>query len=381
MPRSGRSGRGGPRRLLLRSAIALAFVGGLGAAWMLAAGPDPSGRPVRVVIPRGSSFRVAAESLSARGVIGSATALRIWSKVRGRDRAIKPGTYEFTPGQSFASLVDALESGRGVVRVMVLVEGWELRQIVPQLARVLEVPRDSVEAAVRDTALLRRLDVPTPTLEGYLFPATYSFGAGTTAREAVRQMVARFEQAWRPEWDARLQALALDRHDVVTLASIVEREARLPEERPVIAAVYYNRLKKGMPLQSDPTVEYALGRRGMRMLYRDLEVASPYNTYRNVGLPPGPIGAPGAPSLAATAQPAGVPYLFFVAHPDGHHEFRTTFSEHTVAVREARRLRDAAARSDSALPQAGGAPTSAGAPTPAPAAGRRAAPPRRGAED
>jgi UPF0755 protein len=373
-----RGGRGGVRRLLLRGAIALAFVGGLAAAWLLAAGPDPSGRPVRVIIPRGASFRVAAESLSARGVIGSPTALRIWSKLRGRDRTIKPGTYEFTPGQPFASLVDALESGKGVVRVMVLVEGWELRQIVPQLARVLDVPRDSVEAAVRDTALLHRLDVPTPTLEGYLFPATYSFGAGTTAREAVRQMVARFELAWRPEWEARLQALALDRHDVVTLASIVEREARLPEERPVIAAVYYNRLKKGMALQSDPTVEYALGRRGMRMLYRDLEVASPYNTYRNVGLPPGPIGAPGAPSLAAAAQPASVPYLFFVAHPDGHHEFRTTFAEHTVAVREARRLRDAAGRADSAAPRAGGGAANDGGSTAAPSAGRPAASSRRG---
>jgi UPF0755 protein len=233
-----RKRRSGGSRLLLRGAIALAFVGGLAAAWMLAARPEPTGRPVRVVIPRGASFRVAADSLGARGVIGSATALRLWAKLTGRDRAIKAGTYEFRRGQSYASLVDALESGKGVVRVMTVVEGWELRQIVPQLARVLEVPRDSVEAAVRDTALLHRLDVPTPTLEGYLFPATYTFGAGTTAREAVRQMVARFESAWRPEWDARLQALALDRHDVVTLASIVEREARRPEERPVIAAVY-----------------------------------------------------------------------------------------------------------------------------------------------
>jgi UPF0755 protein len=133
-----------------------------------------------------------------------------------------------------------------------------------------------------------------------------------------------------------------------------------------------------MALQSDPTVEYALGRRGMRMLYRDLEVASPYNTYRNPGLPPGPIGAPGAPSLAAAAQPASVPYLFFVAHPDGHHEFRTTFAEHSIAVREARRLRDAAVRSDSAAPRSGGGAAS-GASTAAPGAGRATAPPRRGA--
>jgi UPF0755 protein len=340
-------------------------------ALLACGGGEPTGKPVRVMIPRGASFGAAADSLAAREVIGSPTAFRLWAKWKGRDRAIKPGTYEFRPGQSYASLVEALESGRGVVRVMTVVEGWELRQIVPQLARVLEVPLDSVQAAVRDTALLHQLNVPTPTLEGYLFPATYSFGAGTTARDAVRQMVARFEQAWKPEWDARLQALALDRHDVVTLASLVEREARRPEERPVIAAVYFNRLKKGMRLEADPTVEYALGRRGMRMLYRDLEVESPYNTYRVKGLPPGPIGAPGAPSLAAAVQPASVPYLFFVAHPDGHHEFRTTFAEHTIAVREARRLRDAAARRDTTARSAG-APAGSSVPT-VPAAARRPA--------
>ena len=255
-------------------------------------------------------------------------------------------------------VVDALVSGRGLVRVVTVVEGWELRQIAPQLARSLGVPRDSVDAAVRDTALRARLDVPTPTLEGYLFPATYTFPDGTTARDAVRQMVARFERAWRPEWDARLQALALRRHDALTLASIVEREAVRPEERPVIAAVYYNRLRKGMRLEADPTIQYALGRHTARVLYRDLDVDSPYNTYRRTGLPPGPIGAPGAPSIAAAVAPANVPYLYFVAMPDGHHEFRTTYAEHLVAVREARRALQAVAAStpavDSGAPPRGG---------------------------
>jgi UPF0755 protein len=179
--------------------------------------------------------------------------------------------------------------------------------------------------------------VPTLTLEGYLFPATYTFPDGTTARDAVRQMVTRFEQAWRPEWNARLQTLALRRHDAMTLASIVEREAVRPEERPVIAAVYYNRLRKGMRLEADPTIQYALGRHTARVLYRDLDIASPYNTYRRTGLPPGPIGSPGAPSIAAAVNPADVPYLYFVAMPDQHHEFRTTYAEHLIAVREARR--------------------------------------------
>lgn len=312
---------------------------------------DRPAAPVRVVVPRGASLRAAAESLAARHVIRSALALRVYATWTNRDRAIKPGTYLLRPGTSYGMLVDALETGRGLVHIVTVVEGWELSQIAPQLARVLGTPRDSVDAAMRDTTLLARLDVPTPTLEGYLFPATYTFPDGTTAREAVRQMVARFEQAWRPEWNARLQALALKRHDAVTLASIVEREAVRPEERPVIAAVYYNRLRKGMRLEADPTVQYALGHHTARVLYRDLDVQSPYNTYRRAGLPPGPIGSPGAPSMAAAVAPANVPYLYFVAMPDGHHEFRTTFEEHLVAVREARRAAETSTRPRDTIPK------------------------------
>ena len=306
-------------------------------------GSSDRAAPVRVVVPRGASFRAAADSLANRGVIRSAFLFRLYATWSRHDRRIKPGTYLLRPGIAYNTLADALVSGRGLVHVVTIVEGWELRQIVPQLARSLSVPVDSVEAAVRDTALLRRLDVPTPTLEGYLFPATYTFPDGTTARTAVSQMVARFEQAWRPEWNERLQSLALRRHDAVTLASIVEREAVRPEERPAIAAVYYNRLRKGMRLESDPTVQYALGHHTARVLYRDLDVDSPYNTYRHTGLPPGPIGSPGAPSLEAAVNPAHVPYLFFVAQPDGHHEFRTSFAEHLKAVRVSRALARASA--------------------------------------
>jgi UPF0755 protein len=195
---------------------------------------------------------------------------------------------------------------------------------------------DSVQAAVRDTALLARLDIPNPTLEGYVFPDTYAFPLGTTARQAVREMVYSFERRWKPEWDSSLVDLKINRNDLVTMASIVEREARLPEERPVIAAVYYNRLRKGMLLQADPTIQYALGHHVGRVLYKDLEIASPYNTYIHKGLPPGPVASPGVASLAAAANPANVPYLYFVASKDGHHEFRMTLEEHTSAIREVR---------------------------------------------
>jgi UPF0755 protein len=304
-----------------------------------------SGAPVRVVIPTGSSFRVAAESLASARVIRTPRLFRAYASLGQRDRELKAGTYLFRRGESWSTLIDALTKGRGLVRSVTVPEGFALSAIVPLLAKTLDVPADSVEVAVRDTALLRTLDVPTPTLEGYLFPDTYSFPDGTTARAAVGEMVRGFERRWKPEWSQRLDSLQLTRHQVVTLASIVEKEARRADERPVIAAVYYNRLHDGMLLQADPTVQYALGRHAERVLYRDLAIDSRYNTYKYPGLPPGPIDSPGSASLEAALFPADVPYRYFVAHPDGHHEFRVTFAEHTQAREQIRREQDSRAGS------------------------------------
>ncbi len=295
--------------------------------------------PRRVVIPPGTSFRAAAESLATRQVIRFPGLFARYASLTGRDRDIKAGTYQLTAAQSWGELLDALAGGRGLMAMITIPEGWHLGKIMPQLARVLEVPPESVYAAVSDSALRRRLNVPTPTIEGYLFPDTYAFAHGTTAREAVTVMVDRFEQKWKPEWDERGKAMAMTRHDLMALAAIIETEARVPEERPIISAVYHNRLKIGMRLQADPTVQYALGKHVERVLFKDLEVDSRYNTYKYAGLPPGPIASPGVPSMDAAANPANVPWLYFVAHPDGHHEFRRTFREHTEAIRMVKRAR------------------------------------------
>jgi UPF0755 protein len=297
---------------------------------------QPHGAATRVIIPRGASFAQAADSLARTGLIGSPRMFRFYGRVTGGDRNIKPGTYLLKHGTPWKDIVSALNGGHGLVNTITIPEGYTLSQITPLLARTLRVPMDSVQAAVRDTALLARLDIPTPTLEGYVFPDTYAFPVGTTARQAVREMVYSFERRWKPEWDSSLVDLKINRNDLVTMASIVEREARLPEERPVIAAVYYNRLRRGMLLQADPTIQYALGHHVGRVLYKDLEIASPYNTYIHKGLPPGPVASPGVASLAAAASPANVPYLYFVASKDGHHEFRMTLEEHTSAIREVR---------------------------------------------
>jgi len=298
---------------------------------------------VRVIVPRGSTLRVAADSLERHGVIQNATAFRVYALLRRGDRSIRAGTYVFKRPVSWGQVLEDLRGGKGLERSITIPEGWSLNQIVPQLAHVLGAPIDSVQAAVRDTALLHALDIPTPTLEGYLFPDTYVFPDGTTPRQAVRTMVSRFQTIWQPAWDAELEKRAMSRNDVMALASIVEKEAKLPEERPVIAAVYLNRLKKGMLLQADPTVQYAIGHHVSRVLYKDLTIDSPYNTYRYKGLPPGPIASPGKPSIVAALYPAAVPYLFFVAYPDGHHEFTSSFAAHGVAVKGARRAWDSLA--------------------------------------
>lgn len=295
---------------------------------------------VRVIVPHGSTMRVAAESLARAGVVQNATAFRLYAMMRGSDRSIRAGTYVFQRGGSWHEVLEDLRGGKGLEHAITIPEGWSLYQIVPQLARVLDAPIDSVQTAVRDTALLHALGVPTPTLEGYLFPDTYVFPDGTTPRAAVRVMVDRFQRVWQPDWNQRLQALGMSRNEAMALAAIVEKEAKVPEERPVIAAVYRNRLKAGMLLQADPTVQYALGKHVTRVMYKDLEIESPYNTYRHVGLPPGPIASPGRPSIVAALNPANVPYRYFVAYPDGHHEFTTDFAKHSVAVRNARRQWD-----------------------------------------
>jgi UPF0755 protein len=323
------------------------------AATLVACGAG-SGPEVRVTIPQGATMRVAAESLSRAHVISFARGFRFYASLRHDDRGIRAGTYMLHRNAGWGYVLDALRGGKGLVHIVTIPEGFSLAQIEAALESKLGAPEDSVAAAARDTSLLRALDLPTGTLEGYLFPDTYVFPDGTTPRGAVEAMVRRFEQVWKPEWTARLDTIHLSRNDVMTLASLVEKEAKMPEERPVIAAVYLNRYRAGELLQADPTVQYALGKHVARVLYKDLEVESPYNTYKHKGFPPGPIASPGKPSIEAALYPANVPYKYFVAFPDGHHEFRADLAAHERAVAEARRAwdsSDVAHRTDTIRPK------------------------------
>lgn len=302
----------------------------------LSACGSPHGQPVRVIVPRGATLTQATDSLEKSGIVHWPFAFRMFARLGGRDRNIKPGTYLLKRGTPWTDILGAFNGGKGLVNSVTIPEGFALSQIIPLLSSRLNLSQSALDSAVRDTALRAKLDVPTETLEGYLFPDTYAFPDRTSARDAVSEMVRRFEREWKPEWNQRLTELAMNRNDIVTLASIIEKEAKLPEERPVISAVYHNRLRGQILLQADPTVQYARGQHTQRVLYKDLEVNSPYNTYVHPGLPPGPIASPGAASLTAALYPANVDYIYFVAFPDGHHEFRRTLSEHETAKREAK---------------------------------------------
>ena len=292
-----------------------------------------------VEIPSGAGAAVIRQRLLDAGVVQDGWTLRLALRWTGASRDLKAGEYRFDRPMTAVEVVEKIAHGDVYGQRITFPEGLTIRE----MAALYEMhglgnARDFI-AASRNVALIQDLDPAASDLEGYLFPDTYIFAYGTSPRVAVREMVTRFEHVWDPAWNDRLQQLAMSRNDIVTLASIIEREARRPEERPVISAVYHNRLRLQMPLQADPTVEYALGEHRDRLFYKDLDVESPYNTYRHPGLPPGPIASPGKASLEAALFPAAVPYRYFVASPDGHHEFRTTFKAHSEAVQEARRER------------------------------------------
>lgn len=292
-----------------------------------------------VTIPRGSTFDAALDSLTSRGVIASPGMFRLYARLRGLPGDLKSGVYAFRTGEDWSVVVDALKSGRGAEARFTVPEGLMLFEVADLARAQLGISRDSFLAAARAPDRLAELGLAgrATSVEGYLFPTTYAVPIGIGARDAVRVMTQQFLGRWRPAWDARLDTLRWTRHQAVTLASIIEAETRYRPDAPFISAVYHNRLQRGMPLQADPTVIYAHGRRLRRVFENQLRVRSPYNTYLHRGLPPGPISQPGEGSLRAALYPADVPFLYFVAQPDGKHVFSVTYAEHLRAIRNIRR--------------------------------------------
>jgi len=299
-------------------------------------GGQPNGRRIQITIPEGATLTAAADSLVANGVIGSASAFRFFARVTGKTDDIKAGVYEFVPDMPAINALSILTRGQETLRRLVVPEGLMIPEVAAYVRMQARVPADSFTAAAQDPALATRLGAPTPSLEGYLYPSTYLVRYGVGAREVVRMMVDEFELQWKPGWTARLDTLRMTRHQVVTLASIVEGEVRFGPDRKYVASLYHNRLRRHMRLQADPTVIYGLGLR-RRLFERDYLLPSKYNTYLIDGLPPGPIGQPSSASIEATLYPATSSFLYLVAQPDGKHVFSRTYAEHLEAVRTVRR--------------------------------------------
>jgi len=306
-------------------------------------GPAADAPKEMVVIPPGATLRQVAESLAAHQVIQSKTWFRIVARLGRNERRLRSGTYELQRGTGAIEAARTIAAGRTLLSRFTVPEGFTLLDIAEAAERTLEVPRADFLAAARDTVLLREFQVPAKSFEGFLWPETYLFGPNVTASTLVREMASTFRETWDPAWDATAAAHGLDRLGLVTLASIVEGEARADEDRPLIAAVLWNRMRRGMALQVDATIQYAIqlarGERKPRLYQKDYDFASPYNTYLHPGLPPGPVGAPSMKSLEAVIHPATVSYLYYVATPDGRHVFSRTYEEHLRAVRRVQRGR------------------------------------------
>lgn len=290
-----------------------------------------------VDIPPGSSTRGIGDRLVAAGVVRDRFTFRAALAVSRKARVLKAGEYRFDRPMSPVDVIDKIARGDVYVIAITFPEGLTAADMAAIAAMHGVGPPAAFIAAASDPAPIRGVDPFAPTLEGYLFPDTYLVGRHTDAHTLVRLMVERFSRALTPEMRRAAEERGLSIHQLVTLASLVEKETGRADERPLVAAVYLNRFRIGMALQCDPTVIYALQREGRytgNLRREDLQFDSPYNTYRYPGLPPGPIASPGRASLEAVLHPADVPYLYFVSRNDGSHEFADSLDAHNRNVRK-----------------------------------------------
>jgi UPF0755 protein len=328
------------RLAIAAAAIIVTFVAA-GAVWLLLGAEQPykgyDAAEQFVEIPPGAGPAAIGRRLTEAGIVRDETSFRIALWRSGQARRLQAGEYRFDRAMSAREVIDKFVRGEVFTRPVTFPEGLTMRQMSQIYERDGVGPASDFRRAAQNVELIREIDPGARDLEGYLFPNTYSLPRKSSAADLVERMVTAFRDALSPELVERAAARGLSVRELVTLASLVEKETAKPEERPVVAAVYANRLKIGMGMQCDPTVIYALERAGRytgNLTREDLKFDSPYNTYRYAGLPPGPIASPGRASLEAAAHPAAVPYLYFVSRNDGSHVFSTTLDEHNRNVFE-----------------------------------------------
>jgi peptidoglycan lytic transglycosylase G len=311
----------------------------LQAWWVLTPAPGVRYSPRVVEIPAHRGFLDIAHILDDAGVIRSPLGFALLTLARGDIRNLKAGEYQVPQGANTVAVLAMLAGGQVMQHSVVFREGQTVAELAGQLAAESLAKRDDVLRLARDGLFLRTLDISAESLEGYLFPDTYQFVKGMTTEEILARMVARMRDRISAEILAAARARNMSVHQLLTLASIIEKEAVERTEMPLISAVFWNRLRLEMPLQADPTVQYAVGKERQRLTRDDLIVESPFNTYRRVGLPPGPIASPSLAAIRAAANPAPVAYLYFVATDERHHRFSTTLADHNAAVAQYRLAR------------------------------------------
>lgn len=330
-----------PSKLIYVIPGILVLVGGI---WLYSVfyGPNEFTEPAErsIIVSRGQSFDAVVDSLTARGIVRSRSLFVFVSKVLGGTRHIQVGKFVFRSGLSNVEIARWLRDGTGVVPIQVVIrEGLRSQRQARIFARALGVDSARYMELVQDQEFIRSLGIDAPSLEGYLLPETYTFTWQPDEREIIKWQVKLFRDAYNDTLQGRAREIGWTTNQVLTMASIIEGEAVIDQERPTVSGVYHNRLRKRMRLEADPTVQFLIEDGPRRVRYADLRKDSPYNTYRVYGLPPGPISSPGLASIRAALFPEKHDYLYFVANGQGGHWFSTNYVDHSKHVRRYRKAR------------------------------------------
>ncbi len=283
---------------------------------------------------KGAPLWKVARELEAHGFISSARMLVLYARLRGDDSRAQAGTYQFSDAMAPVEMLRMMVAGEIFTRKFAVPEGYSIYQLGEILEARGLMRRDAFLRQCTDRALLQELGIPARSVEGYLQPSTYSIPVGMEGAELIRMMVRQFDKVYNERFAAREKQSGMSRHAILTMASLIDKEARVATERPLIASVFHNRLKRRMRLQSDPTAVYGVRAFSGHMTKRDIQRRNPYNTYLIDGLPPGPIGNPGSDAIEAVLNPAATQYLYFVAKKDGTHYFSGSLAEHNRAVQK-----------------------------------------------
>ena len=287
-----------------------------------------------VVVKSGQGFQSFSKMLHERGIIEHPAKFRLFARYKGYDKKIKAGEYELSSAMTPNKILEIMVQGKIRLHRLTIPEGYNLKQVAQAVSRAgFGTEIDFLKAAT-DPDLVRAQGIDAETFEGYLFPDTYYFPKGTLPEKIISSMVKRFRSVFLPEWKEQAKSMGLTIHQVVTLASIIEKETGIAAERPVISSVFHNRLNRKMRLESDPTVIYGIKDFNGNITRKDLVTSTPYNTYTIRGLPPGPISNTGVEAIEATLYPADTEFLFFVSRRDRTHQFSTNIRDHNRAVRK-----------------------------------------------